>query len=452
MANTSNTILNTDSSELTLPPAKPKSRVVKLSRVQQMVEVSLWTNRLDRRLKMRLADAQNELRAVIKGLKQLVKNSSPAADQAALFEALSRTAVLADEIVPEVTELSVVAADHIYLLDSLAADCLPRAQRAERRANALAVQLDLIRTSPTFRLAHYLLAPIRLLRSLLRGESFSPLVEFEEFSEANSALSTRAGQPRELSVNVTDFGAFNPHASVNNAGTGFEVFNNWNTFFRHGGKAFGSTAPSVTDHLDHITELHEIVSFTGKSVLELGPFEAGNTKQMLDLGAVKVVGIEANRDFYLKCCLVKNEFKLDGAEFLFGNCLEILEAQLTDTLRPQYDICVASGILYHFSDPIRAIDVITRSAPTVYVWTHVASEAQPKGPWSYIEDDAGHHYQVRENVYVAEQHWGGVHQNALWLGKADIQRAFTDRGYRLSNFQSGESHRGEFVAFIAERD
>ena len=460
-----NTEVSSEEAVLEVQREKYKSRVSTLTTEQKMLDVSLWTNRLDRRLKLRLADFKLRLSQHIATLKSLDKRLPEDLPVGSLIKTLiEQTEQAYAKLLPEITELSVVAADHVYLLDSMTHDYKERYKEiearlwhAEAKVAELEHELDLIRQSKSFRLGHYILAPMRLLKESCTAVEPKRLPAPEKISHINQDLGIAdtnmvKGSRPELKIDVTDFDAYNPHSSVNNENTGFKAFNDWATFYRHEGKAYGcSNKPSVSDHLDHIIELHEAFSFKDKTVLELGPFEAGNTKQMLDLGAKKVVGIEANRDFFLKCCLVKNEFKLNRAEFVYGNCLEILDHQLGLADAPRYDICVASGILYHFENPLIAIDLITRCSPIIYVWTQYASEDQPTGEWLEITDDDGRSYRGRSNTYSQEQHWGGVAPHAVWLADPDIKTAFELRGFEILNPQYGESHKGKFISFIAEQ-
>src|ERR1700687_1688382 len=56
--------------------------------------------------------------------------------------------------------------------------------------------------------------------------------------------------------------------------------------------------------------------FHGKTVLELGPFEAYQTYRLLHEGARRVVSVEANSVNFLKCLCVKEMYNLGAAHFL----------------------------------------------------------------------------------------------------------------------------------------
>jgi hypothetical protein len=85
----------------------------------------------------------------------------------------------------------------------------------------------------------------------------------------------------------------------------------------------------------------------GKTVLELGPLEGGHTYMLERLGAKSVVAVEANARAYLKCLIVKELLGLERAQFLYGDFLEYLRQT-----SPKFDVCIASGVLYHMREPI----------------------------------------------------------------------------------------------------
>lgn len=190
--------------------------------------------------------------------------------------------------------------------------------------------------------------------------------------------------------------------------------------------------------------------FYGKSVLELGPFEAYQTHRMLGLGARRIVSVESNSINYLKCLCVKEIYNLVPAHFVFGDVLAYLEA-----CEERFDVVWASGILYHMQDPLRFIELIARLAPVAYVWTHyydasligalrngqerhfIAAEdvTQPHGDStvtlharSYLMPD------YRDGIPM---YWeGGPEQITYWLEKDDIFAAFRRAGMAVAAVES----------------
>ena len=78
----------------------------------------------------------------------------------------------------------------------------------------------------------------------------------------------------------------------------------------------------------------------GRTVLELGPLEAGHSYLLERLGAAEIVGIEANTRAYLRCLVVKEILGLGRARFLCGEFVSYLR-----TSDRRFDLAVASGVL-----------------------------------------------------------------------------------------------------------
>jgi SAM-dependent methyltransferase len=103
-------------------------------------------------------------------------------------------------------------------------------------------------------------------------------------------------------------------------------------------------------------------------VVELGPLEGGHTYILDRMGAAEVVAIEANTRAYLKCLIAKELLGIPSASFLCGDALRYLESELARGAG-KFDFCLASGVLYHFRDPVAALDLLTRSSDRLLLWT-----------------------------------------------------------------------------------
>jgi hypothetical protein len=103
----------------------------------------------------------------------------------------------------------------------------------------------------------------------------------------------------------------------------------------------------------------------GASVLELGPLEGAHTTMVERAGAASVVAVEANSRAYLKCLIVKEVLGLTKSRFLLGDINAFM-----DETPDRFDICVASGVLYHQTDPFETLRLIGKVADTVLLWTH----------------------------------------------------------------------------------
>jgi uncharacterized protein DUF1698 len=102
----------------------------------------------------------------------------------------------------------------------------------------------------------------------------------------------------------------------------------------------------------------------GKSILELGPFEAYNSYQFQMLGAASVTAIEGNSMNFLKCLVLKQALGLT-VDFQHGDFCEYLRH--TDR---RFDTIWASGVLYHQLEPLELLARIAGHSDTVFLWTH----------------------------------------------------------------------------------
>lgn len=180
----------------------------------------------------------------------------------------------------------------------------------------------------------------------------------------------------------------------------------------------------------------QLSGFRGKHVLELGPLEAGHTYMMEKLGAESITSVESNSRAYLKCLIVKETFGLQRAKFLYGDFIEYLRSQDT-----KFDICFASGVLYHMRNPVELIDLACHVADKVYLWTHYYDRPTilanptltPKFPSNSESEYKGQKYTLYRYEYQAALNskgfCGGSAPYSAWLAKNDILNSLRRFGF-----------------------
>ena len=124
------------------------------------------------------------------------------------------------------------------------------------------------------------------------------------------------------------------------------------------GKGFANPHPVV-----HMAE-QIFGSLEGMSCLELGPFE-GEISYALHHSGAQVTSIEVRRLNFLKCLVVKNVLDLSRVTFGIGDFMKHLEEP-----GPQYDICIASGVLYHMREPVRLIELLSKRCKRILIGTN----------------------------------------------------------------------------------
>jgi hypothetical protein len=188
----------------------------------------------------------------------------------------------------------------------------------------------------------------------------------------------------------------------------------------------------------------------GFSILELGPLEGAHSRQLEQLGAARVVAVEANVTAYLKCLVVKEVLRLSRTEFLLGDFSEYLRGS-----GERFDLIFASGVLYHMEDPLDLIALVCGAADRCFVWTHYYDAERCPGRAAEPASRGGFDTTYHRKAYGVRgaQFWGGNRDSASWMTKAAILDAFAWFG--LSDHtvvQDDPEHvNGPAFTFVARR-
>jgi hypothetical protein len=197
----------------------------------------------------------------------------------------------------------------------------------------------------------------------------------------------------------------------------------------------------------------------GRTVLELGPLEGAHSYMSQTAGASRVTAVEANPKAFLKCLVVKELLDLDRCSFLCGDALEYLGGG-TD----QFDVCIACGILYHMVEPVRLIELISRRAPRVIMWTHFYDDAalanrrlaKRLGPAQPAEHSGFAHH-VHRHRYGLDTRLsgfcGGTRPYSHWLPREDLLGALAHFGFGNVEiaFEEKSHPNGPALALVASR-
>jgi hypothetical protein len=199
----------------------------------------------------------------------------------------------------------------------------------------------------------------------------------------------------------------------------------------------------------------------GARCVELGPLEGGHSYMLDRAGARHVTAIEANRDAYLKCLVVKELFGLARCSFLCGDVIEYLS-----TTKDNFDICWCAGILYHMIAPVELLELISRRASRLYIWTHyydadrLSDRDDKSRAFANAQTTTGHHdgfsYELHRCDYGAATRfrgfWGGTQPYSNWLTLKDLLGALEHFGWGEIRTQLDEDHPdGPAVDLVAVR-
>ena len=175
--------------------------------------------------------------------------------------------------------------------------------------------------------------------------------------------------------------------------------------------------------------------FKNTNILELGPLEGGHSYMLSSLGA-NVTAIESNTRAFLKCLCIKEILKLSSIQFRLGDFREFLKST-TD----RYDIVIASGVLYHMTEPVELIKNVSKVADKVFLWTHYYDadvlnansflKTKYSATGTYTYDGIEYDYATQE--YLDALDWsgfcGGSKPTSRWLTKNSILQALTHYGF-----------------------
>jgi hypothetical protein len=202
----------------------------------------------------------------------------------------------------------------------------------------------------------------------------------------------------------------------------------------------------------------KIGGFSGKSVIELGPLEAGHSYLLEKFGAAENLAIEANTAAFLKCLIVKEILGLKSL-FLLGD----FNKYLSDNNR-RFDVVLACGVLYHQIDPLGLIEGMTKAADCICVWTqYYASTVQSNpglsGKFSarpIMREFHGQTIELYEYYYAGARRragfTGGAQVSSFWMTQPGIIAAFDALGFvvEIMNVQTDHPN-GPAMNFLARR-
>mgnify|MGYP000013171151 CR=1 FL=1 len=199
-----------------------------------------------------------------------------------------------------------------------------------------------------------------------------------------------------------------------------------------------------------------------KSVLELGSLEAGHTCMLEKLGAASIVAIESNTHAFLKSLIIKELYELKRAHFLCGDFIAFLQQEDTHN----YQVCLASGVLYHMQNPVELIALLTRRClEHLLIWTHYYDETiisgnpslSPKFTDSTQSEYEGFQHTLYRQEYQAALAWngfcGGNAPSSCWMTRTNIIQCLEHFGFEVQgiNFEDPKHPNGPAFALIAKR-
>lgn len=198
------------------------------------------------------------------------------------------------------------------------------------------------------------------------------------------------------------------------------------------------------------------LSFEGKTILELGPLEGAHSCMIQQLRAESIIAIEANTRAFLKCLCIKEIFALNRVQFKLGSFIPYLKSC------KKFDIIIASGVLYHMTEPLKLLELLVARSNRIFLWTHyfdehLISSRSDRDAFAPMAEIDGSSYRGSKKLYPeAALSWsgfsGGTDSYAIWLERESLLRFFSDRGYAVSTaFDQIDHVNGPALALCAVR-
>ena len=296
---------------------------------------------------------------------------------------------------------------------------------------------------------------------LIHSAGFTPTqqAEMRELVEELRKLLEQA--PREPEPNVLDVYCAEPPSPQ----TALDIFaGEWASAFPEP-MAHVRAGTAQLFQAEHVRWGVEVLGgVEGQRVVEIGPLEGGHTYMLDRMGAGRVVAIEANIRAYLKCLVSKELLEIASARFLCGDAIRYLEGELAHG-RPKFDLCLASGVLYHLINPVAALDLMMRSSDRLLLWTMYYDEdviqsradLAVKFPESTPMEYAGYRHTLYRQEYQQALDFkgfcGGSAATSAWMTRADILGAIEYFGFEVVDvgFDHKDHPHGPAVCIAARR-
>ena len=178
-------------------------------------------------------------------------------------------------------------------------------------------------------------------------------------------------------------------------------------------------------------------------------------------GASEIVAIEANTRSFLKCLIVKNLLDLKRAQFLCGDFVEFLRQEGLS-----FQVCFASGVLYHMQNPAELISLLARCCSEhLLIWTHYYDGAiissnpalAPKFKSSTQNEYDGFKHTLYQQEYQSALNYsgfcGGSAPTSCWMTQVDIVRCLQHFGFDVvgTSFEQPDHQNGPAMALIAKQ-
>jgi hypothetical protein len=184
----------------------------------------------------------------------------------------------------------------------------------------------------------------------------------------------------------------------------------------------------------------------GRSVIEFGPLDGGQTADLFQRGAASVTCIEARPENVAKT-------RAAGDALGWRNLRLVMDDfhNADATRYGRYDLVFAHGVYYHSVAPFVFLENLRTLGDTIFLGGFCATETNPPAPWVELAYE-GRAY--RAKIY-READWfdAGVNTDAYHFDGEDLMRFFTERGHtvRIISDEDPKVTTGRYLRFLVTK-
>ena len=176
-------------------------------------------------------------------------------------------------------------------------------------------------------------------------------------------------------------------------------------------------------------------------------------------GAASVTAIESNSRAFLKCLIVQNALGFK-ANFMLGDFRKYLEH-----CKRRFDVLVASGVLYHMTDPLHVLENMARITDSIGIWTYyydlqiIDSREDLRRRFertSCIRQFGALEIQLYKYSYLEALRWkgfcGGSAPTSYWLTRESFLAILEELGFEVVIGEDNKNHQnGPAMTLFATR-
>lgn len=173
-----------------------------------------------------------------------------------------------------------------------------------------------------------------------------------------------------------------------------------------------------------LEKLEALFSLRGRSVIEFGPCDGGQTAGLVHLGAAAITCIEARAENAAKTRAAAEVFHWEQVRVIMD---DFHNADATKYGR--FDLAFAHGVYYHSIASFVFLENLRSLSDNIFLGGYCATDDLPASPWLDLTHE-NRTYRVKEyrenDIYT-----GGVNRVSYFFHGDDLIRFFTERGHRV---------------------